>query len=291
MRLWRLGVCSLVIAFAGCREERVTVGVTVGASEAVAARLAYEDAVRGGLKAVDTVIVESAATEAGNAIRAAHRLTAIKGIAAVVGHGNSAASLAASQLYNARRVLQLAPHSTAALYSQAGAYSYRLVPPDTRQGQFLADALVAMARGKRVALHYVNDDYGRGLRRDLLAALPEGAVSLIRDVPHVERADSAARARIIAGIEKNRPEAILFLGRAEELQRLLPGIRRVAGAIPILGSDAVNGARMYANRDGRWNGVRYVELVDLKASAALESFGHRYRARTGHDPDGGDILT
>jgi branched-chain amino acid transport system substrate-binding protein len=59
----------------------------------------------------------------------------------VVGHVTSGSSLAVSQLYNDAQVVQLSPTATSVLYSQAGPFSYRMVPPDDAQGRFLADVL------------------------------------------------------------------------------------------------------------------------------------------------------
>src|SRR5260221_1495809 len=102
-------------------------------------------------------------TSAKDALTAAESLATEATILAVVGHTNSNASLAASQVYNERHVVQIAPTSTAPLYSHAGPYSFRMVPSDLYQGEFLAKVVAGDSPHPRVAVLYENHDYGRSL--------------------------------------------------------------------------------------------------------------------------------
>jgi branched-chain amino acid transport system substrate-binding protein len=285
-----IGLLGFVLSLSGCGEsQRVTIGITLGPKESDGARFAYEEAVSAGLRVrIDTMFIMESNAWAAPAIQAAERLVALPGIVAVVGNGNSAASLATSPLYNEHRVVQLSPHSTALLYSSAGPYSYRMVSPDDRQGRFLGERLTAEAGGRRVALLYVNDDYGRGLRRDVLRAIHPGAIHWAVDAPHIEGSDSAAMERMITSLVETRAEILLWIGRDTELDRALPGIRKALGGIPILGSDGVGHARQL---DRRWVGVRFVELVDLDAGPTIRAFRSRFRSRWGREPSAPEVLT
>ena len=97
-------------------------------------------------------------------------------VLAVIGHTNSSASLAASQVYNGRHVVQLAPTSTAPLYSDAGPYSFRLAGSDEHQGVFLANHVLALPGRPRTAVVFVNDDYGRPLHDIIVSRLRAGTL-------------------------------------------------------------------------------------------------------------------
>ncbi len=139
---------------------------------AVAGDLAYLDAARMAIEDAwtspsifDTLLIEETSNRAAPALEVAGRIVATPRAVAVVGHTNSAASLVTAQLYNEAEVVQMAPTTTAVAYSEAGPFSFRLVPSDDHQGPFLANALErSFPDGARLALFYVNDDYGRGLR-------------------------------------------------------------------------------------------------------------------------------
>jgi branched-chain amino acid transport system substrate-binding protein len=270
----------------------VAIGVTLGGSEADAALFAFEDARKAGLRtAIDTEFVREADTHAAPTIQTVERMIAVPGMIAVVGNGNSAASLAAAPLYNSHKVVQLSPHSTAVLYSGAGPYSYRMVSPDDRQGRFLGAQLVSEVRGRRVAMVYVNDDYGRGLRREVLRAVGPSAVVWALDAPFIEGSDSVTMTRMVRSLVETRAEMILWIGRDSDLNLALPGIRKAFGAIPILCSDGVEHARELSRPDDRWNGIRFVELVDLDAGPVIQAFRVRYLARWGRVPSGPEVLS
>ena len=286
-------VLAFLLTASGCGDDRrVTIGIALGKMESDGAKFAYEEAVSRGLRiAIDTVFARAGDTRAAPAIQGAERLVAVPGIVAVVGNGNSAASLATSPLYNSHKIVQLSPHSTAVLYSNAGPFSYRMVSPDDRQGRFLGERLMAEARGRRVALLYVNDDYGRSLRREVLQAVEPGAFRWVVDAPHIEGSDSATTARKVTSLVENRAEMILWIGREVELDRILPSIRKALGDIPIIGSDGVVHALQLDNEDNRWSGVRFVELVDLDAGPAVRSFRARFLKRWGREPAGSEALS
>lgn len=129
-------LCFLLAGIIGCGHgARVTIGITVGPDECDAARLAYGDAVRAGLRMpIDTIFINAPDTRAEPAIRAAQQFVSIPRLIAVVGHNNSAASLAAAPIYNEHTVLLAAV--------QAGA----------RNGRDVQKYLDALGR-KRPAFH------------------------------------------------------------------------------------------------------------------------------------------
>ena len=129
-------------------------------------------------------------TSARIALEAAEMIASDPKVLAVVGHTNSSASLAASQVYNAHRVLQIAPTSSTPFYSQAGRYSFRLVASDEFQGAFLAKQVIAQSPRPRTAVMFVNDDYGRALAAVLMRELHAAGSDPVYSAPYVENLDS-----------------------------------------------------------------------------------------------------
>lgn len=282
------GALAIALGFAACEKEPVTIGITLGVGECDAVRLAIADAAQAGhMKGIDTVFIVAADTRAAPAIEAAERLVNGPGLIAVVGHNNSAASLAAAPVYNSHKVVQLSPNSTAVLYSSAGPFSFRMVSADDRQGRFLGERILAAARGKRVAMSYVNDDYGRGLRAEVLRAIPHGAVEWVMDAPHFEGTDDLTRR--ITVLADAKPDIIVWLGRGGELERLLPQIRKHLGYVPIYGGDAVATMALRAVTPD-WQNVYFVDLIDLDANAQLRAMRQRYAQRFGRPPTAAEIL-
>jgi branched-chain amino acid transport system substrate-binding protein len=301
---WRavpLAVLVAVVAFGACRPAP-TVAVSAALSRPFvnATRLAIEDAsAEGGLPGLDTLLLTEASNSAAPAIRMAEQFTTFPGMVAVIGHSNSSASLAASPIYNGAEIVQVAPTSTAARFAEAGPFSFRLVPSDHRQGEVLAREAAAITPGEtRVALLFVNDDYGRGLRRAVLDGLDPARSTVVYDTPHsdIEPTEDTSQlpgriAEEVAAIVGRQPDVLLWLGRAATLTRYLPELRRRLGAIPILGGDAVSPGLARAAQEPGWGGVRYTDFFDPRGSEELRTFGERFTARFGDPAGTAEILS
>ncbi len=231
---------------------------------------------------LDTLIIAEGTNSAPPAIEAAERLVTDARTIGVVGHSNSAASLAVAPIYHDREVVELTPTSTAVVYSGAGPFSFRLVPPDDRQGAFMARYLSELLpEGGDLVIFYVNDDYGRGLRRAFEEGLADGdAFRILGELPHTETDVSdedlnQARSSLAA----QPPDAVIWLARGTILAWYLPTIREVAPDALILGGDATSSVLQGTPGENLLGGVRFVDFVDLESTEALRDFSRRYEER------------
>ena len=92
-------------------------------------------------------------------------------VVAVVGHTGSRDALLGSVVYNARGIPQVVPNATSALLAQAGPWTFTLVPSDSVEGAFIADYALDSLQAKRIAVLYLGDEYGMGLRDGVRSAL------------------------------------------------------------------------------------------------------------------------
>ena len=282
----------LGLALVGCGEpDDVTIAVAGTQGFLDAARLAVEDELQAGdLPHLDTVLVQEVSNRSDPAVRAAQELVETDGLIAVVGHANSVASLATSQVYNANEVVQIAPTSTTPLYSEAGPFSFRMVPPDPVQGEALARLVtdsLASARGggpARLVVLYVGDDYGRGLRPAFADALPEAMPDgspgprLVLELPHTEdEVDEVDWNHQVTAVSEANPDAVVWLGRVPALDQLLPKLREELGEVPIYGGDALGPAAQNGDLHSDWDGVHFLDFVDMTATPELVDLGERLR--------------
>lgn len=262
------------------------IGIVVGEDGLIGAKFAEDSINRaGGIRGRPLELVVFSGqwlTSAEAALRAADSLMRVPGVLAVVGHANSSASLAASQVYNSSRVVQIAPNSTSALYRAAGPYSYRLVGSDARQAAFLVDEL--RRRGApRTAVFFVNDDYGRPLRDSVVRHAAAARVPIVLETPYSELETFADSATVIAQLVRSRPEMILWLGRALDLRRVLGAARAHLSQLPVLASDGIGVLCCVRDSMRRaLDGVAFVRLVDPhNPNPAFQALQSRYVAATG----------
>ncbi len=274
-----LAMLAMLAGLAACHShDPVRIGVVVSGAAVAGAQLAQAEInASGGIRsrALELRIMSTGGSiTARPALASAESLASDPRVIGVVGHSNSSASLSASQIYNDHEVVQIAPTSSAPLLSHVGRFTFRLVPSDVNQARFLADEIVSRGALPRVALFFVNDDYGHALHQELREQLRRRAVQIVYDMPFAEElplpnARGAARA-----IVESAPDLLIWLGRAPQLLQLIPELRKHLPAIPILASDGIDSEKTERNGDGVLTGVRYVcffnissdrkELADLR---------------------------
>jgi len=296
-RTFTVALTFVAAAFVACAAPRVgrpVIGTAVGYSLNDAVRLAMaDDSAEFGSSVADTLLNGEPNSSAESSIAVATRMVGQPRVMAVIGHMNSSASLAAAQTYNDAHVVQMAPTSTSELYGKAGPYSYRMVPSDAEQGPALARAIAAgFARGTRVAVMYVNDDYGRGLRSSFRRDLDTLAYPLVAELPHLDGQERGTSVKAdVAPVVAARPDVIVWIGRPTTLRSVLPAIRAGLDSVSVLGSDATTAWTVRGNADGVLTGVRYVDYLDLDATPELRAFTDRFAARFGYRPGAAEVLT
>lgn len=266
------------------------VGVIVSAAPGRAAGLAAGEQQPGERGHFEAVIASPASTATGaeEAIAQANAFVIDPRVVAVVGHSNSASSLAASQIYNSAGLVQIAPTTTAPVYGQAGPFSFRLVPSDTLQAAYLSKALRHHWPGSRIAVVHVNDDYGRGLLRVLRPQLD----SVVFEGLYADGADSTDVMRLRSEIADSRPDALVWLGRPGTLGMMLPSLRAVLPDLAVVCADACDVAAVYSNRAGQFTGLHFVRFLDpASPDSAMRSFQVRYREQTGEVASSEALLT
>ncbi len=275
-------VTGLITLLAGCdRSEPYVIGVVLDPDGVRAVSMAAADInAHGGIHGHDIhlrIMSNAGSTIAKTALEVAEQLAKDPVILAVVGHTSSNASLAASQVYKAEHVTQIAPTSTSPAYA-GSRYSFRLVASDIHQGRYLAELLLAAAdSGRTVAMAFVNDDYGRPLSGIVRKRLRERGVAMVYDAAYEENGPAAAASDVTAALLHAHPDVLLWIGRAPEFGKLQPAIGNALPGIHVIASDGFDLPRLAADPARRYEGVEYVRLVDARrADTALASFRRRY---------------
>jgi branched-chain amino acid transport system substrate-binding protein len=226
------------------------------------------------------------------ALATAESLNADSRVVAVIGHGESGTSLVASQVYNARHLVQIAPNTSTPLYTAAGPYSFRLVASDEHQAAFIAARVQAMSPAPRLAILYVNDDYGRALRGGFRAALQKSGTAPVYDAPFLAGEPFATGLDDLVGsIASANPDLLIWFGLPRELLLLRPKLRAALPHLRLFGSDATIGVQESSDLTS-YNGDWLVSFTDLTADhPALRGVAARFLAQSGQPMSDGAALT
>jgi branched-chain amino acid transport system substrate-binding protein len=275
-----------VALIAACGDPApLRIAVVEGSDAPVAAQLAVEDinaagGINGRLLEL-SIVNEPPAVTPRHAIAVADSLSRDRSILAVIGHGGSATSLAASQVYNTQRVPQIAPSTSSPLYAKAGPFSFRMVAGDEHQAAFIAQT-VAAAEFPRIAILHINDDYGIALNDFLSKALRENGITPIYEAPFIGGASFEGTVDgLVQSLKTAKPDLLIWIGLSPQLQALRPHLRRELPKLKVLGSDGVSFIGTtpdLASFEGDW----LVALTDVNANRpALRSVAERFRPITG----------
>lgn len=209
-----------VVAFAACGRDRgpVTIGVVFPPTNIPMAFLAADQInAAGGIRGRPVVIVVDtivgADEQADLEIRRA-RVIVRAGPVGVIGHGGSRGSLAAAPVYNEAHVVQLVPTGTSRLLAQAGPWTLALPPNDSVEGAFIARFVTDRLHARSVAILYVNDEYGSGLRDGVLAGLRPAGVRVLSDARYDLRSNLAVL--VDAAVAGGAPDVVIVAGRTAQ---------------------------------------------------------------------------
>jgi branched-chain amino acid transport system substrate-binding protein len=161
-------------------------------------------------------------------------------ILAMVGPITSTVALAGAPILNKAGLVEIAIGATAPAYTDAGPYSFRVVPTDTFQGRFIAKWATGQKKWNKYASIYVNDDYGRGLNDVFKTAMkelgmPEGAI-VASEAYQPNDTDFTVQLSKIKGL---KAEALFIAGHYKEGALIARQAQELGMNVQILGTDGI----------------------------------------------------
>jgi branched-chain amino acid transport system substrate-binding protein len=170
----------------------------------------------------------------------AQRFVDNSSILAMVGPITSTVALAGAPILNKAGLVQIAIGATAPAYTDAGPYSFRVVPTDTWQGRYIAKWATDQKKWKKYATMYVNDDYGRGLNDVFVKAMkelgmPEGTI-VASEAFQPNDTDFTVQLSKIKGL---KADALFIAGHYKEGALIARQAQELALGVQILGTDGI----------------------------------------------------
>jgi branched-chain amino acid transport system substrate-binding protein len=288
-RRWRGGsLLSVLALLSACSSESAPILIGWGggplndstvAPSLHTARLAVEEINQaGGVngRPLRIVVLEDGG-EADSAVRVASMLVD-SGVVAVIGHIYSSTTLASAPVYNDGRnpVLQISPSATSPTITSAGDFTFRVCPSDLQYGGALARfARNSLGLSRGIVL-YVNNDYGRGIRRTFSEEFNRLGGTVIEVDPFLEEAPEIG-AYLERVTTDGTAEFIIVAANIDEGEQVLRQIRARNIRLPILGGDGFDGMEdKGAIAEGIYSSTVYLPTLNTEAN---RKFLVAYRAR------------
>ncbi len=160
-------------------------------------------------------------THAEREVDGAGQLTKLPGVVAVVGHQDSRSTLLAAPVYP---------------------WVFPLAPNDSQEGAFIADFATRQLGARTIALLYDNDDYGRGLRDGVQAALTAAGRSLGAEAPIgaiCEPGGGSDASLALVTSSRPTPDLLVIASRPQDAGCIVRQARRRIPALRFIAGDAV----------------------------------------------------
>lgn len=277
--LWILAGCAsdsepILIGWGGGPLNDSTVAPSLHTAQLAVEEINQNGGING--RPLRIVVLEDGG-EADSAVRVASMLVD-SGVVAVIGHIYSSTTLASAPVYNDSRnpVLQISPSATSPTITQAGDYTFRVCPSDLQYGGALARFARNSLGLSRGTVLYVNNDYGRGIRRTFTEEFTRlgGSVSAVD--PFLESAPEIG-AYLERVAQNGSAEFIIVAANIEEGEQVLRQIRRRNIQLPILGGDGFDGMEDKGSiAEGIYSSTVYLPTLNTEAN---RKFLEAYRAR------------
>jgi branched-chain amino acid transport system substrate-binding protein len=212
------------------------------------ARLAAEEINRqGGLLgyrvkvvAVDDEADSDVAVEVANSIK--ESIANGERVLGVVGHYNSGQTLAAMEVYKDLGLVVVTSTASDVSITEKG-YSnfFRVNATDAAQAPAVARFMVEKLKAQHIAVVHADNEYGRGLRQQMVAALK--ALGLDPAIVIEIKEGASTHAEAVAKIQAANVDAVFLGGYETEGYILLPELRKANVTVPFFASD---GCFLYA---------------------------------------------
>ena len=206
------------------------------------ARLAIEDAnakgiMIGGQKAKFELVGEDDQADPRQATTAAQRL-ADEGVAGVVGHVTSGASIPASRIYDRAGIPVITPSSTNPKLTQQGyKVTFRVIANDLQQGAAMAKYVTENLKATKVAVIDDRTAYGQGLADAFVDNLKRLGVQVVgREFTSDKATDFMA---ILTKIKSKAPDAVFYGGMDAQAAPMLRQLKQLGYTGKFLGGDGV----------------------------------------------------
>lgn len=180
-----------------------------------------------------------------------------EGVAGVVGHLNSGATIPAARIYADNGIPQISPSATAIAYTTAGfKTAYRVMTNDAQQGSVLGSFAVNTLGAKRIAIVDDRTAYGQGLADEVAKAVTAaGGAVVAREYTSDRATDFMA---ILTSIKAKSPDLIFFGGMDPQAAPMVRQMKRLGMTAKFLGADGTQTPK-------------FIELAGADAEGVLAS--------------------
>lgn len=226
------------------------------------------------------LIFEDSVCEPRKGVTALQKLINADGISIVIDAAGSSVALAEAPVAESSRVLLMLASASNYKIKYAGDYVFRVFPSDSFQGKKLVE-IVKSAGHKRVALIYINNDYGVGLKEVFEEEFEKAGGEVIAAETHA-MGETDFRP-LLTKIANKKPDAIVFADYYKEGALAIKQIKELGINAALYGSEALKEEALIETAG---NSAENLVLLFARPqeNQAFKEFEAAYEEKFGEEP-------
>lgn len=231
-----------------------------------------------------TVTYEDSQGDPRQGVAVARRLIDVERVNCIIGGLFSSVTLAVAPLMNENKVVLLSPTSSAPKITDAGDYIFRNVASDIFEGSVMAKYAADTLHYKKIAILYINNEYGAGISRVFRQKYEEmGGEVVIEESYEQDTQDFRAQ---LSKVKAANPDATYIVGY-NELGQLLKQAKEIGLKTRFLSTVMFEDPDILNVAGGAAEGVIYSSRAyDPNSSAEnVSEFVDAFKAAYGQEPD------
>ncbi len=231
------------------------------------------------------IVLRDTQTNPTAAVDAAKKLVDIDGVVAIVGALSSGVTIpVATSVSIPSKVVQISPASTSEKISTLNDndYVYRTVPMDALQAPALAQVLAQDKHFKKVAIVYVNNDYGEGLAKGLQTAFEKTGGRVTAMVPY-NKEQASYRGEAQNAI-KGDPQAVVMISYPQFGTMIMRQILETGYTGTFAYGDGMKAPEVAKNVGSKYVNGTYGTVAANANQQIAEWFKNHYKAKFGQIP-------
>lgn len=251
-------VAALMMVFfvSGCGSQKtaststdITIGLTApltgdnaeyGQSFKNAIELAFEKAnANGGVNGKKlTLVANDSKADPKEAANIAQKFVSDSKVLGVIGDFTSTAALAGAPIYQKGGLVQLSPTSSHPDFTKQGTFMFRNIATQEQEGPLLADYAINNLHKKRIAVVYINNDWGIVAKDNFIKGVQKLGGEIVATEPYLPEQGKDFSA-IITKVRESNPE-LLFIGSMyTDTALIAQQARKVNFNVPLIGTGSL----------------------------------------------------
>ena len=197
----------------------------------------------------------------------------------VIGAVVSENTLAVCPIAEKKKVVLISPTSTSPKLSDYKNYVFRTCPSDIYQGKALSDVIFDLKpEGARVAVMFVDNDYGVGLKDAFVKSYQERG-EIVAVEAHKE--GDTEFTGVLSAIKDKNPDVVVLITYAKEGAAIVKQGREEGLDVAWVGSDGIKSNAFIEQAGKDAEGVKATYPISMVSESVTENFVKLYRAKYG----------